>query len=133
MNNCSKKLNTSSLDESDRMMVIRFLSDQEDHEFITQMFVPPHPKSYFDEKLLLKRLANNVNFLLEDKLMIIENIQKFTQFQINKICDMLQNEILRFIELVPEVLDFEIGNKLIEMGEYSRVETGDKKSAKNIA
>src|SRR3989344_2242822 len=71
----------------------------------TDHVVPPqHPETAFDEQVFLKLLAGSISLMRDEKWRIIQAIPKLSQFQIDELFKILQEEKRKFAELSPKHL-----------------------------
>lgn len=66
--------------------------------FLTNVKIPPHSLK-FDEKQFLKLLAGSISLTKDEKKKIIQSIPKLSQFQIDELIKILEEEKNKFIEL----------------------------------
>ena len=62
---------------------------------------PTHPETTFDEQLFLHLLAGSISLMRDEKWRIIQAIPKLSQFQIDELFKILQEEKRKFAELSP--------------------------------
>ncbi len=103
-----KALQEMGYDEED----IRVLAIVGDYRFgsisayltTEHVVVPTHPETDFDEQLFLKLLAGSISLMRDEKWRIIQAIPKLSQFQIDELFKILQEEKRKFAELSPKHL-----------------------------
>ncbi len=73
--------------------------NQQDSQALTQMQVPAHPNTKFDEKIFLELLAGSISLTLNEKKRIIDAIPQLSQFQIDELMKIFEEEKGKFAEL----------------------------------
>lgn len=73
--------------------------NQEDSQALVKMPVPPHPNTTFDEQNFLQLLAGSISLTIGEKKRIIESIPKLSQFQIDELMKIFEEEKGKFAEL----------------------------------
>jgi hypothetical protein len=73
--------------------------NQQDSASLTQMKVPDHPNTKFDEKKFLELLAGSISLTLTEKKRIIEAVSQLSQFQIDELMKIFEEEKGKFAEL----------------------------------
>jgi hypothetical protein len=68
-------------------------------DFITSVKVPPHPNTKFDEKKFVELLAGSISLTITEKKRIIEAIPQLSQFQIDELMKIFEEEKAKFAEL----------------------------------
>lgn len=66
--------------------------------------VPQHPETKFDEQAFLKLLAGSISLTRDEKWRIIMAIPKLSQFQIDELMKILEEEKRKFSQLSPKHL-----------------------------
>lgn len=66
--------------------------------------VPPHPQTTFDEQAFLMLLRGSISLTRDEKWRIIQAIPKLSQFQIDELQKILEEERRKFSELSPKHL-----------------------------
>jgi hypothetical protein len=66
--------------------------------------VPPHPQTTFDEQTFLMLLRGSISLTRDEKWRIIQAIPKLSQFQIDELQKILDEERRKFSELSPKHL-----------------------------
>src|SRR3989338_1367446 len=66
--------------------------------------IPTHPETDFDDQMFLKLLAGSISLMRDEKWRIIQAIPKLSQFQIDELFKILQEEKRKFAELSPKHL-----------------------------
>lgn len=91
---------------------LRVLGEVGDYRFGTiaaglnndKIVVPAHPQSVFDEQLFLMLLRGSISLTRDEKWRIIQAIPKLSQFQIDELQKILEEERRKFTELSPKHL-----------------------------
>lgn len=73
--------------------------NQQDSQSLTQIAVPAHPNTVFDEKNFLALLAGSISLTINEKKRIIEAIPQLSQFQIDELIKIFDEERGKFAEL----------------------------------
>ncbi len=68
-------------------------------EFHTSITVPAHPNTTFDEVYFLKMLSGSISLTKNEKKKIVESISKLSQFQIDELIKIFEEERRKFAEL----------------------------------
>ncbi len=68
-------------------------------DFITSVKIPPHPNTKFDEKKFVELLAGSISLTITEKKRIIEAIPQLSQFQIDELMKIFEEERGKFAEL----------------------------------
>lgn len=103
-----KRLKDMGYDEED----IRVLAIVGDYRFgsisssltTEHVSIPAHPETNFDDQMFLKLLAGSISLMRDEKWRIIQAIPKLSQFQIDELFKILQEEKRKFAELSPKHL-----------------------------
>lgn len=66
--------------------------------------IPVHPETTFDEQQFLKLLAGSISLMRDEKWRIIFAIPNLSQFQIDELVKILEEEKRKFAELSPKHL-----------------------------
>ena len=66
--------------------------------------VPAHPETKFDEQLFLNLLRGSISLTRDEKWRIVQAIPKLSQFQIDELQKILEEEKRKFSELSPKHL-----------------------------
>lgn len=69
-----------------------------------KIVVPAHPETNFDEQLFLTLLRGSISLTRDEKWRIIQAIPKLSQFQIDELQKILEEEKRKFSELSPKHL-----------------------------
>lgn len=69
-----------------------------------KIVVPTHPETKFDEQLFLTLLRGSISLTRDEKWRIIQAIPKLSQFQIDELKKILEEERRKFSELSPKHL-----------------------------
>ena len=73
--------------------------NQQDSQALTQVQVPAHPNTKFDEKKFLELLAGSISLTINEKKRIIESVPQLSQFQIDELMKIFDEERGKFAEL----------------------------------
>ncbi len=73
--------------------------NQQASQSLTQVTVPPHPNTTFDEKNFLELLAGSISLTINEKKKIIEAVPQLSQFQIDELMKIFSEEKGKFAEL----------------------------------
>lgn len=68
-------------------------------DFSTSVQVPAHPNTNFDEAYFLKMLSGSISLTKNEKKKIVESIPKLSQFQIDELIKIFEEERRKFAEL----------------------------------
>jgi len=68
-------------------------------DFATSITVPAHPNTTFDEAYFLKMRAGSISLTKNEKKKIVESIPKLSQFQIDELIKIFEEERRKFAEL----------------------------------
>ena len=68
-------------------------------DFITSVKIPPHPNTKFDEQKFIQLLAGSISLTITEKKRIIEAVPQLSQFQIDELMKIFQEEQEKFSEL----------------------------------
>lgn len=68
-------------------------------DFATSIAVPAHPNTTFDEMYFLKMLSGSISLTKNEKKKIVESIPKLSQFQIDELIKIFEEERRKFAEL----------------------------------
>lgn len=68
-------------------------------DFATSVAIPAHPDTTFDEAYFLKMLAGSISLTKNEKKKIVESISKLSQFQIDELIKIFEEERRKFAEL----------------------------------
>lgn len=83
---------TSPLQADDELSEDQFITGGDDHSFILNIPLPPHPKTIFDEKKFSQLLASSISLTKKEKQNIIKSIPNLSQYQIDELTKIFQNE-----------------------------------------
>ena len=89
----------SPLQSDDELSEDQFITGGDDHSFITGVPVPAHPNTQFDEKKFLELLAKSISLTKTEKQRIITSIPKLSQYQIDELMRIFEEEQKKFSEL----------------------------------
>lgn len=70
----------------------------------SSVVVPPHPETTFDEQMFLMLLRGSISLTRDEKWRIIQAVPKLSQFQIDELQKILEEERRKFSELSPKHL-----------------------------
>lgn len=70
----------------------------------SSVVVPPHPETSFDEQMFLMLLRGSISLTRDEKWRIIQAVPKLSQFQIDELQKILEEERRKFSELSPKHL-----------------------------
>ncbi|MDH5597119.1 MAG: hypothetical protein OEY44_03370, partial [Candidatus Peregrinibacteria bacterium] len=73
--------------------------NQQDSQVLLNMPIAAHPNTTFDEKKFVNLLAGSISLTLTEKKRIIEAIQQLSQFQIDELMKIFEEERGKFEEL----------------------------------
>jgi hypothetical protein len=68
-------------------------------QFISSVKIPPHPNTKFDEAKFLELLAGSISLTINEKKNIITAIPQLSQFQIDELMKIFEEEKVKFTEL----------------------------------
>jgi len=74
-------------------------NQQQIQDFIASVKVPPHPNTKFDEKRFVQLLAASISLTSNEKKKIVEAIPQLSQFQIDELIKIFEEEQEKFTEL----------------------------------
>ncbi|MBU0727537.1 hypothetical protein KKA95_02530 [Patescibacteria group bacterium] len=74
-------------------------NQQQVQDFITSVTIQPHPNTKFDEKKFVELLAGSISLTITEKKRIIEAIAQLSQFQIDELMKIFEEEKGKFAEL----------------------------------
>ena len=87
-------------DNVDISALVASAGDQKQvQDFITSVKIPPHPNTKFDEKKFVELLAGSISLTITEKKRIIEAIPQLSQFQIDELMKIFEEEKAKFAEL----------------------------------
>ena len=98
-NEAAKPKSASPLQSDDELSEDQFITGGDDHSFITSVPVPVHPNTQFEEKKFLELLAKSISLTKTEKQRIITSIPKLSQYQIDELMRIFQEEQRKFSEL----------------------------------
>ena len=90
---------TSPLQSDDELSEDQFVTGGDDHSFIANVKIPAHPNTQFDEKKFLELLAKSISLTKTEKQRIIASIPKLSQYQIDELMRIFEEEQKKFSEL----------------------------------
>lgn len=67
-------------------------------DFATSIKIPPHNLT-FDEAYFLKLMSGSISLMKEEKIKIIESVPKLSQYQVDELIRILEDEKRKFAEL----------------------------------
>lgn len=68
-------------------------------DFATAILVPAHPNTNFDESYFLKMLSGSISLTKNEKKKIVESVPKLSQYQIDELIKIFEEERRKFAEL----------------------------------
>lgn len=74
-------------------------NQQQIQDFVASIKIPPHPNTKFDEKKFVELLAGSISLTMTEKKRIIEAIPQLSQFQIDELMKIFDEEKGKFAEL----------------------------------
>ena len=74
-------------------------NQQQIQDFIAGVKIPPHPNTKFDEKKFVQLLAGSISLTFGEKKKIVEAIPQLSQFQIDELIKIFEEEQVKFTEL----------------------------------
>jgi len=74
-------------------------NQQQIQDFIAKVKIPPHPNTKFDEKKFVQLLAGSISLTITEKERIITAIPQLSQFQIDELMKIFEEEQQKFTEL----------------------------------
>ncbi len=80
-------------------LVANASQNQQASQSLTQIKIAAHPNTKFDEKKFLELLAGSISLTINEKKKIIEAIPKLSQFQIDELMKIFDEEKGKFAEL----------------------------------
>lgn len=89
----------SPLQSDEELSEDQFVTGGDDHSFITTIPVPAHPNTKFDEQKFLQLLAASISLTKTEKQRIITSIPKLSQYQIDELIRIFEEEQKKFAEL----------------------------------
>ncbi len=72
---------------------------QAQQQFMSSVKIPPHPNTKFDEANFLSLLAGSISLTINEKKKIIEAVPQLSQFQIDELIKIFEEEKSKFSEL----------------------------------
>lgn len=73
--------------------------NQQDSQALMQIKIPAHPNTKFDEKKFIELLAGSISLTIIEKKRIIEALPQLSQFQIDELMKIFDEERGKFAEL----------------------------------
>ncbi len=95
----AKPKTASPLQSDEELSEDQFITGGDDHSFITSVPMPSHPNTQFDEKKFLELLAKSISLTKTEKQRIITSIPKLSQYQIDELTRIFEEEQRKFSEL----------------------------------
>lgn len=80
-------------------LVANASQNQQDSASLMQMTILPHPNTTFDEKKFLELLAGSISLTVNEKRKIVQAIPQLSQFQIDELIKIFEEEKGKFAEL----------------------------------
>ena len=74
-------------------------NQQQIQDFVASVTIPPHPNTQFDEQVFVQLLAGSISLTLNEKKRIIQAIPQLSQFQIDELIKIFEEEKGKFAEL----------------------------------
>ena len=74
-------------------------NQQQQQQFLSSVKIPPHPNTKFDESKFVQLLAGSISLTVTEKKRIIEAIPQLSQFQIDELIKIFEEEKGKFAEL----------------------------------
>jgi len=74
-------------------------NSQAQQQFMSSVTIPAHPNTQFDEQNFLQLLAGSISLTVNEKKRIITSIPKLSQFQVDELMKIFQEEKGKFAEL----------------------------------
>ncbi|MBU0578114.1 hypothetical protein KJ742_02725 [Patescibacteria group bacterium] len=74
-------------------------NQQQQQDFLTSVKIPPHPNTTFDEQKFVQLLAGSISLTITEKKRIIEAVPQLSQFQIDELIKIFEEEKGKFAEL----------------------------------
>jgi hypothetical protein len=74
-------------------------NQQQIQDFVASVKVPAHPNTKFDEKRFVLLLAGSISLTINEKKRIVEAIPQLSQFQIDELIKIFEEEQEKFTEL----------------------------------
>ena len=68
-------------------------------DFVTTIAIAPHPNTTFDEVYFLKMLSGSISLTKNEKKKIVESVPKLSQYQIDELIKIFEEERRKFAEL----------------------------------
>lgn len=84
--------------------------------------IEEHPNTQFDEMYFLRRLAGSISLLWQEKAKIVESIPKLSQYQIDELIRILEEETQKFQELSKEHGDQLMQLEQKHLDEFKQIE-----------
>jgi len=106
-------------------------NQQQIQDFVASVKIPPHPNTKFDEKIFVELLAGSISLTMTEKKRIIEAIPQLSQFQIDELMKIFEEEKVKFTELekkhAEQVKDLEEKHEESLVDEKAKAEEDTKK------
>ena len=74
-------------------------NQQQQEQFLSSVKIPPHPNTKFDENNFVQLLAGSISLTVTEKKRIIEATPQLSQFQIDELIKIFEEEKGKFAEL----------------------------------
>lgn len=71
----------------------------EQKKFLAEVKLPAHPNTTFDEQKFLTLLASSISLTFSEKKKIVEAVEKLSQFQVDELMKIFEEEQQKFTEL----------------------------------
>ena len=107
--------------------------NQQASQALTQIKIPAHPNTKFDEKKFLELLAGSISLTINEKKKIIEAIPQLSQFQIDELIKIFEEEKGKFAELEKKHADQIAELEKQHAGSWQDLEAQKEEEAKKAA
>lgn len=107
--------------------------NQQASQALIQITIPPHPNTKFDEKKFLELLAGSISLTINEKKKIIEAIPQLSQFQIDELMKIFEEERGKFAELEKKHADQVAELEKQHAGSWQDLEAQKEEEAKKAA
>lgn len=107
--------------------------NQHDSQSLLSIPIPPHPNTTFDEKLFIGLLAGSISLTITEKKRIIEAIPQLSQFQIDELMKIFEEEKGKFEELEKKHSDQIAELEKQHAGDWQDLESQKEEEAKKQA
>lgn len=107
--------------------------NQQASQSLTQVKIPAHPNTKFDEKKFIDLLAGSISLTITEKKRIIEAIPQLSQFQIDELMKIFEEEKGKFAELEKKHADQVAELEKQHAGSWQDLEAQKEEEAKKAA